>query len=83
MRRPAREPFIAAAMRSALLIALFAIAPAGANGATITVAVRLPDGAEILVRRNGTAAVAALAWNTKGTLLAFAAEDGDSGLLEL
>jgi WD40 repeat protein len=45
--------------------------------------VRLNDGAEILVRRNGTAAVSALAWNNKGTLLAFAAEDGDAGLLAL
>jgi WD40 repeat protein len=45
--------------------------------------VRMSDGAEILVRRNGTAAVSALAWNPKGTLLAFAAEDGDGGLLEL
>ena len=45
--------------------------------------VRLNDGAEILVRRNGPVAVAALAWNAKGTLLAFAAEDGDAGLLEL
>src|SRR5215471_1763160 len=45
--------------------------------------VRLEDGAEILVRRNGTAPVAALAWNAKGTLLAFADENGDGGLLEL
>jgi hypothetical protein len=45
--------------------------------------VRMTDGAEILVRRNGSAAVSALAWNPKGTLLAFAAEDGDGGLLEL
>jgi WD40 repeat protein len=46
--------------------------------------VRLDDGAEILVRRRqGTAAVAALAWNAKGTVLAFAAEDGDAGLLAL
>jgi hypothetical protein len=46
--------------------------------------VRLSDGAEILVRRrNDDAPVAALAWNAKGTLLAFAAEDGDAGLLEL
>jgi hypothetical protein len=35
------------------------------------------------VRRNGTAPVSALAWNARGTLLAFAAEDGDAGLLEL
>ena len=41
------------------------------------------DGAEILVRRNKGAPVAALAWNAKGTLLAFADEEGDGGLLEL
>ena len=45
--------------------------------------VRLTDGAEILVHKNGGAAIAALAWNPKGTLLAFAAEDGEAGLLEL
>jgi WD40 repeat protein len=45
--------------------------------------VRLEDGAEILVRRNGTAQVAALAWNAKGSLLAFADEDGGAGLLAL
>lgn len=45
--------------------------------------VRLEDGAEILVRRNGDAAVSALAWNAKGTLLAFGTEDGNAGLLNL
>ncbi len=45
--------------------------------------VRMTDGAEILVRKNGGAQVAGLAWNSKGTLLAFAAEDGEAGLLEL
>src|ERR1700716_2857882 len=55
---------------------------AGYSDGTILM-VRLEDGAEILVRRNGTAPVAALAWNAKGTLLAFAAEDGDAGMLEL
>jgi hypothetical protein len=45
--------------------------------------VRLEDGAEILVRRNGGAQVSALAWNGKGTQLAFAAEDGEAGLLAL
>src|SRR6195256_4405342 len=43
---------------------------------------RLEDGAEILVRKNLGVPVSALAWNAKGTLLAFAAEDGDGGLLE-
>ena len=59
------------------------ILAAGYSDGTILM-VRLGDGAEILVRRrNGDAPVAALAWNGKGTLLAFAAEDGDAGLLEL
>ena len=58
------------------------ILAAGYSDGTILM-VRMTDGAEILVRRNGTAPVAALAWNAKGTLLAFAAEDGDAGLLEL
>ena len=58
------------------------ILAAGYSDGTLLM-VRLTDGAEILVRRNGGAAVAALAWNAKGTLLAFAAEDGDAGLLAL
>ena len=58
------------------------ILAAGYSDGTILM-VRLEDGAEILVRRNGTAEVAALAWNAKGTLLAFAAEDGEAGLLPL
>jgi WD40 repeat protein len=44
---------------------------------------RLEDGAEILVRRKAEAAVTALAWNARGTMLAFAAADGDAGLLEV
>jgi len=55
---------------------------AGYSDGTILM-VRLNDGAEILVRRNGSAPVSALAWNSLGTLLAFAAEDGDAGLLAL
>jgi WD40 repeat protein len=58
------------------------ILAAGYSDGTILM-VRLNDGAEILVRRNGTALVSALAWNANGTLLAFAAEDGDGGLLAL
>jgi len=58
------------------------ILAAGYDNGTILM-VRLTDGAEILVRRNGGAPVAALAWNAKGTTLAFAAQDGDAGLLEL
>ena len=55
---------------------------AGYSDGTILM-VRLEDGAEILVRRNATPAVSALAWNAKGTLLAFADEEGNAGLLEL
>ncbi len=59
-----------------------AVLAAGYSDGTILM-VRLEDGAEILVRRNGTPAVSALAWNAKGTWLAFADEQGNGGLLEL
>src|SRR3954466_12021358 len=58
------------------------ILAAGYSDGTVLM-VRLEDGAEILVRRNGPPPVAAIAWNAKGTLLAFADENGDGGLLEL
>jgi WD40 repeat protein len=58
------------------------ILAAGYGDGTILM-VRLEDGAEILVRRNGAATISALAWNAKGTLLAFAAEDGEAGMLAL
>ena len=58
------------------------IMAAGYSDGTILM-IRLEDGAEILVRRNKGVPVAALAWNGKGTLLAFADENGDAGLLEL
>jgi WD40 repeat protein len=58
------------------------ILAAGYGDGTILM-VRLSDGAEILVRRNGAVPVSALAWNANGTLLAFATEDGEAGLLAL
>jgi WD40 repeat protein len=45
--------------------------------------VRMHDGAEILVRRNGTPPIAGLAWNATGAWLAFADETGEAGLLKL
>src|SRR5437899_8196978 len=57
------------------------IMAAGYGDGTILI-VRLEDGAEILVRRNGSEPVSALAWNAKGTLLAFGTEDGAAGILE-
>ena len=58
------------------------ILAAGYSDGTVLM-VRLEDGAEILVRRNGSAPVSALAWNAKGTLLAIRAEDGDARHVEL
>src|SRR5262245_25196381 len=45
--------------------------------------VRVEDGAEILARRPGDAPVTALAWSANGTLLAFATEAGEAGLIDL
>jgi WD40 repeat protein len=45
--------------------------------------VRMHDGAEILVRRNGTPPITGLAWNAAGTWLAFTDETGEAGLLKL
>ena len=58
------------------------ILAAGYSNGTVLM-VRMTDGAEILVRRNNDVSIAALAWNAKGTLLAFSDEAGDGGLLEL
>jgi len=58
------------------------ILAAGYSNGTVLM-VRMTDGAEILVRRNNDVPIAALAWNAKGTLLAFSDEAGDGGLLEL
>ena len=57
------------------------IMAAGYGDGTVLM-VRFEDGAEILVRKNAGAAISALAWNARGTRLAFAAEDGEGGLLE-
>ena len=58
------------------------IMAAGYSDGTVLM-IRLEDAAEILVRRRQGGAVAALAWNAKGTWLAFSDEVGDAGLLEL
>jgi WD40 repeat protein len=58
------------------------IMAAGYSDGTVLM-IRLEDGAEILVRRRGGAAVAGLAWSAKGALFAFATEDGDAGMVEL
>ena len=45
--------------------------------------VRTADGAEVLARRPGGSPVSALAWNAKGTALAFGTEDGEAGIVDL
>jgi WD40 repeat protein len=45
--------------------------------------VRLDDGAEVLVRRPGGAAVTALGWDKAGTTLAFGSDDGEAGVVTL
>ena len=45
--------------------------------------VRMTDGAEVLARRPGGTPVSALAWNAKGTALAFGTEDGEAGVINL
>jgi WD40 repeat protein len=44
---------------------------------------RIDDGAEILARRPGGAPVSALAWSADGSKLAFGAEDGEAGIVDL
>lgn len=58
------------------------ILAAGYSDGTVML-VRLHDGAEILARAKDDVPVAALAWNAKGTTLAFATEQGAGGLLAL
>jgi WD40 repeat protein len=44
---------------------------------------RIEDGAEILAKKPGSAAVSALAWNADGSKLAFGSEDGEAGIVDL
>jgi hypothetical protein len=45
--------------------------------------VRLDDGAEILVRRPGDAAISTIGWEASGARLGFGTEDGAAGILVL
>jgi WD40 repeat protein len=45
--------------------------------------VRIDDGAEILAKKPGDAPVTALAWSGDGLLLAWGAESGDAGVIDL
>jgi WD40 repeat protein len=45
--------------------------------------VRIEDGAEVLARKGAGAPITALAWSASGTALAFGAEDGEAGVIDL
>ena len=45
--------------------------------------VRVDDGAEILAKKPGDAPVKALAWSADGTLMAWGAENGEAGIVDL
>lgn len=45
--------------------------------------VRIDDGAEVLARRPGASPISALGWDAAGSMLAFGAEDGAAGVLQL
>jgi len=49
----------------------------------VVLLVRAMDGAEVLARRPGGSPVSALAWNAKGTAMAFGTEDGQAGIVDL
>jgi WD40 repeat protein len=56
---------------------------AAGYGNGMVLLVRIEDGAEILAKEPGAAAVTALAWSADGLLLAFGNEDGEAGVLDL
>ena len=56
---------------------------AAGYGDGLVLLVRIEDGAEILAKNPGDAPVTALAWSADGTLLAFATESGEAGVIDL
>lgn len=56
---------------------------AAGYGDGMVLLVRIEDGAEILAKRPGEAPVSALAWSADGLLLAWGAEDGACGVVDL
>ena len=59
-----------------------AIVTAGYSDGTVLL-VRIDDGAEILAKKPGDAAISALAWSVDGQQLAFGTESGEAGVLDL
>jgi WD40 repeat protein len=56
---------------------------AAGYGDGMVLLVRIEDGAEILAKKPGDAAVTALAWSADGLLFAWGAEDGAAGVVNL
>jgi WD40 repeat protein len=56
---------------------------AAGYGDGMVLLVRIEDGAEILAKKPGDAAVTALAWSADGLLFAWGAEDGTAGVVNL
>jgi WD40 repeat protein len=56
---------------------------AAGYGDGMVLLVRIEDGAEILAKKPGDAPVSALAWSADGLLLAWGAEDGTAGVVNL
>jgi len=56
---------------------------AAGYGDGMVLIVRIEDGAEILAKQPGDAPVTALAWSADGLLLAWGAEDGSAGIVDL
>jgi WD40 repeat protein len=56
---------------------------AAGYGDGMVLLVRIDDGAEILAKKPGDAPVTALAWSADGLLLAFGAESGEAGVIDL
>jgi WD40 repeat protein len=53
------------------------------HGDGMVLLVRIEDGAEVLAKKPGDAPVTALAWSADGLLLAWGAEDGAAGIVDL
>ena len=56
---------------------------AAGYGEGLVLLVRIEDGAEILAKKPGDAPVTALAWSADGLLLAWGAENGEAGVIDL
>jgi WD40 repeat protein len=56
---------------------------AAGYGDGMVLLIRVEDGAEILAKKPGAAPVKALAWSTDGLFLAWGAENGEAGIVDL